>query len=61
VINETLNEADQKMSKAVGVTREEFATIRAGRANPSMFAKLCVVNGVCVVWSPVPSRPTARP
>jgi len=40
VINETLNEADQKMSKAVGVTREEFATIRAGRANPSMFAKL---------------------
>ena len=40
MINETLNEADQKMSKAVGVTREEFATIRAGRANPSMFAKL---------------------
>ena len=40
MINETLNEADQKMSKAVGVTREEFATIRAGRANPNMFAKL---------------------
>jgi len=40
VINDTLNEADQKMSKAVGVTREEFATIRAGRANPNMFAKL---------------------
>ena len=40
MINETLNEADQKMSKAVGVTREEFATIRAGRANPSMFSKL---------------------
>jgi ribosome recycling factor len=40
VINETLNEADQKMDKAVGVAREEFAAIRAGRANPSMFAKL---------------------
>jgi ribosome recycling factor len=40
VINETLNEADQKMNKAVGVAREEFAAIRAGRANPSMFAKL---------------------
>jgi ribosome recycling factor len=40
VINETLNEADQKMKKAVGVAREEFAAIRAGRANPSMFAKL---------------------
>jgi ribosome recycling factor len=40
VINETLNEADQKMDKAVGVAREEFAAIRAGRATPSMFAKL---------------------
>ena len=39
-INQTLNEADQKMDKAVEVTREEFAAIRAGRANPSMFAKL---------------------
>ncbi len=40
MINETLNEADQKMGKAVGVTREEFAAIRAGRAHPNMFAKL---------------------
>jgi len=28
------------MSKAVEVAREEFAAIRAGRANPSMFSKL---------------------
>lgn len=27
----------------------------------SMLASVCVVNGVCVVWSPVPSRPTTRP
>jgi ribosome recycling factor len=40
VINQTLNEADQKMAKSVEATREEFATIRAGRANPSMFNKL---------------------
>ena len=40
MINETLTEADQKMDKALGVAREEFAAIRAGRANPSMFAKL---------------------
>lgn len=40
MINETLNEADQKMNKAVEVAREEFGAIRAGRANPSMFAKL---------------------
>jgi ribosome recycling factor len=40
VINQTLNEADSKMSKAVEVTREDFGAIRTGRANPSMFHKL---------------------
>jgi ribosome recycling factor len=40
VINDTLKDADTKMSKAVEVTREEFASIRAGRAHPSMFAKI---------------------
>jgi ribosome recycling factor len=40
VINETLNEAAAKMDKAVAVTREDFAAIRTGRANPSMFHKL---------------------
>ena len=40
MINQTLNEADTKMSKAVEVTREDFAAIRTGRANPSMFHKL---------------------
>jgi ribosome recycling factor len=34
VINETLNEADQKMGKSVGATREEFAAIRAGTPTP---------------------------
>ena len=40
VISQTLSEAEQKMSKAVDVTREDFAAIRTGRANPSMFHKL---------------------
>ncbi len=40
MINETLNEADQKMGKAVEVAREDFAAIRTGRAHPSMFAKI---------------------
>ena len=40
MINQTLNDADQKMAKAVEVTREDFAAIRAGRANPAMFSKL---------------------
>ncbi|WP_310965128.1 ribosome recycling factor [Nocardioides terrisoli] len=39
-MNDTLSDADTKMTKAVEVTREEFAAIRAGRAHPSMFAKL---------------------
>jgi ribosome recycling factor len=42
VINEILNEADSKMDKSVGATREEFATIRAGRATPDMFNKILV-------------------
>ena len=40
MINDTLNEADAKMDKAVAVTREDFAAIRTGRANPQMFHKL---------------------
>ncbi|WP_208544194.1 ribosome recycling factor [Nocardioides seonyuensis] len=39
-MNEILNDADAKMNKSVEATREEFATIRAGRANPSMFSKI---------------------
>lgn len=42
MINDTLNEADQKMGKSVDATREEFAAIRAGRAHPSMFSKIMV-------------------
>ncbi len=40
MINEVLNEADEKMDKSVEATREEFAAIRAGRAHPSMFSKI---------------------
>ena len=42
MINDILNEADSKMDKSVDSTREEFAAIRAGRANPSMFNKIVV-------------------
>ena len=40
MIKDTLTEAETKMVKAVEVTREDFASIRTGRANPSMFHKL---------------------
>jgi ribosome recycling factor len=42
VIDETLLEADDKMDKAIEVAKEDFATIRTGRANPSMFSRLTV-------------------
>lgn len=35
-------EAEDKMDKAVEVAREDMASIRTGRAHPSMFAKLTV-------------------
>jgi ribosome recycling factor len=42
VIDETLFEAEEKMDKAVEVAREEFGSIRSGRANAGMFHKLLV-------------------
>jgi ribosome recycling factor len=40
LINDTLKDAEQKMDKAIAVTREDFAAIRTGRAHPSMFHKI---------------------
>jgi ribosome recycling factor len=42
VIDETLFDAEEKMSKATEVAKDEFAAIRTGRANPAMFSKLTV-------------------
>lgn len=41
-IDLTLLEATEKMVKAIEVAREDFATIRTGRANPAMFNKILV-------------------
>jgi ribosome recycling factor len=40
VIDDSLLEAEEKMEKAVAVAKEEFATIRTGRAHPAMFGKI---------------------
>ena len=40
MIDQTLREADQKMKKAVEVAKDDFASIRTGRAHPAMFNKL---------------------
>ena len=42
MIDETMFEAEEKMEKAIEVAKEDFATIRTGRANAAMFNKLTV-------------------
>lgn len=42
MIDDTLLEASEKMSKAVEVAKEDFATIRTGRANPALYSRVLV-------------------
>lgn len=42
MINDILATAGEKMAKAVESAKEDFATIRSGRANPAMFQKLMI-------------------
>ena len=38
-----LADAQSKMDKAVEVAKDDFATIRTGRAHPALFNKIMVV------------------
>ena len=40
MIDETLLDAEEKMEKAVSVAKDDLASIRTGRANPSMFSRI---------------------
>jgi ribosome recycling factor len=42
VISDVLTEAREKMDRAVEVAKEDFATVRTGRANPALFQKILV-------------------
>ena len=42
MIDDTLLEAEEKMEKAVEVTKDDLAGIRTGRAHPGMFNKVVV-------------------
>jgi len=42
VIDEAMFEAEEKMSKAIDVVKDDFSGIRTGRANPGMFTKVVV-------------------
>jgi ribosome recycling factor len=42
VITDVLSDTTQRMTKAVESAKEDFATVRTGRANPQMFQKILV-------------------
>jgi len=42
VISDVLAEATDKMDKALAVAKDDFGTVRTGRANPALFQKVLV-------------------
>lgn len=42
MINDVLTETEEKMNKTLDVLRKDFASVRAGRANPAMLDKVAV-------------------
>ncbi len=42
MIAETISEVTEKMNKAVDVIKDDFQTVRTGRANPALFQKIMV-------------------
>ncbi|MDO5493734.1 MAG: ribosome recycling factor [Nesterenkonia sp.] len=42
MIDETLIEAEELMGRAIEATSEDFGTVRTGRANPALYAKVLV-------------------
>ncbi|NEM91575.1 ribosome recycling factor [Galbitalea soli] len=42
MISDVQSEAKSKMDKAVEVAKDDFATVRTGRANPALFQKILV-------------------
>ncbi len=42
MIDETLSETKDQMERALEATSEDFATVRTGRANPSLYSKVLV-------------------
>ena len=42
MISDVMTEATDKMNKAVEVAKDDFSTVRTGRANPALFQKVLV-------------------
>ena len=68
-MNAKCNQYEDKMKKSVEVMKQEFQTIRAGRANPSVLNKIVVsyygsdmpVNQLAAIASPEPRMLTIQP
>jgi ribosome recycling factor len=69
VIDETLLDAEEKMEKAVAVAKDDFGSIRTGRATPQMFSKVLVdyygaltpVNQLASLTVPEPRMAIVQP
>ncbi len=69
MIDDALFEAEEKMEKAVSVCKEDLGTIRTGRANPSMFAKITAdfygtitpINQMASISVPEPRMAVIKP
>ncbi len=68
-MNAKCNQYEDKMKKSVEVMKQEFQTIRAGRANPSVLNKIVVsyygsdmpINQLAAIASPEPRMLTIQP
>ena len=69
MIDETLLDAEEKMEKAVAVAKDDFGSIRTGRATPQMFNKVLVdyygaltpVNQLASLTVPEPRMAIVQP
>ena len=69
MIDETLLDAEEKMEKAVSVAKDDFGSIRTGRATPQMFNKIVVdyygamtpVNQLASLTVPEPRMAIVQP
>ena len=56
MIQETLQSAEEQMDRTIEATREDFASVRTGRANPGLYSKVMVDY----YGSPVPVNQVAN-
>lgn len=69
MIKEVINEANDRMNKAIDVLKKDYATLRAGRATPSLLDKIQVdyygvptpINQMAKISVPEPRMLTIQP